>query len=341
MMRRCVIPAVAVCMAVCAVAEAFDTMRSTKKTFSGGRIVKMSPLEISYEKSGISTEVPVNEIVMVIYDDEPTSLNIARIAVTNGRYEDALAALEKINLDDVERLEIKQDVAFYKAFCAAKLAMAGEGDIATAGRQMATFVNECKGNYHWLEANEVVGDLLVATRKYAAAETYYGTIGKAPWPDYKMRAGVAIGRALLAQGKPEEATKYFESVLGMQAEGELANFQRMSAMLGKARCLAEAKQYDEAIKLVQDIIAKADGEEVELHARAYNTLGTALKKAGKTKEALLAFLHVDVLYFSIPDAHAEALANLAELWNELHETERATRAQQTLKERYKNSPWTQ
>ena len=283
--------------------------------------------------------MPVNEIVSVIYDDEPSSLQITRIAVANGRFEDALAALDKIKLDEVERPEIKQDIAFYKALCAARLALGGSGDIMAAGKLMVGFVNNAQGSYHWLQANEVVGDLLVAAGKFSAAQTYYTTVGKAPWPDYKMRAGVAVGRALLAQDKPTEALKYFEGVIGMEGKNELADFQKMAATLGKARCLAASNKHDEAIKMVQSIIAKADPEEVELLARAYNTLGGALKAAGRTKEALLAFLHVDVLYFSIPDAHAEALANLAELWNAVHKTERATRARRVLEQRYKNSPW--
>ena len=327
------------CLAVCASGWAFDTVKTTKSTLSGGQVVKMSPLEVSYERSGVSKEVPVNEITSIIYDNEPSSLQIARIAVANGRYEDALTAIGKINLEEVERTEIKQDVAFYKALCDARLALGGSGDVKAAGKEMLDFVNDAKGSYHWIEANEVVGDLLVAAGNYPVAQTYYTTVGKAPWPDYKMRAGVAVGRALLAQKKPEEALKFFESVMAMQGAGELADFQKMAATLGKARCLAASGKGDEAIKMVQDIIAKASPEETELLARAYNTLGGALKGAGKTKEAILAFLHVDVLYFSIPDAHAEALANLAELWNTVHKTERATRARRVLEERYKNSPW--
>ena len=91
--------------------------------------------------------------------------------------------------------------------------------------------------------------------------------------------------------------------------------------------------------MVEGILAKADPENVELHARAYNTLGNAWKKAGRDKEALLAFLHVDVLYFAVPEAHAEALANLSELWTKMHKTRRAARARNILDERYKNSRW--
>jgi hypothetical protein len=78
---------------------------------------------------------------------------------------------------------------------------------------------------------------------------------------------------------------------------------------------------------------------VPLMARAYNVLGLAHRQAGRTKEALLAFLHTDVLYSSQPDTHAEALANLVDLWEQVHKTERANAARKTLEEQYKDSPW--
>ncbi len=91
--------------------------------------------------------------------------------------------------------------------------------------------------------------------------------------------------------------------------------------------------------MVADVLKSADSEDTPLLAQAYNVLGAAQRQAGRTQAALLAFLHVDVLYASLPDAHAEALANLAELWEQVHKTERANRARKTLEEQYPDSPW--
>lgn len=338
--RRVILTAV-VWATACTAAWALDAVKTAAKTFSG-KVTKVTKLEVTVEKQGVPDGIPVNAITTVLYDDEPTTVKTARTAVLNGRYKEALDMLGKVDLKEVDRVEVKQDVAFYKALCAARLALGGSGDVRKAGGQMYNFRKNNPDSYHYLDACEVLGDLFVAVKEYAQAQAAYSEIGKAPWPDYKMRSGVAEGRALLAQGKTAEAVEKFNSVLGGEftdTQGELAEFQRMAAKLGLARCLAKEKKYDEAIKQVTDIIAKADPEEVELHARAYNTLGTALKAAGRTKEALLAFLHVDVLYFAVPDAHAEALANLAELWNAAHKPERASAAQRTLQERYRNSPW--
>jgi hypothetical protein len=56
---------------------------------------------------------------------------------------------------------------------------------------------------------------------------------------------------------------------------------------------------------------------------------------------LLAYLHVDVLYFNSPKEHIEALENLIELWEEAQHPERAERETQRLEERYNRSPRSQ
>jgi TolA-binding protein len=109
--------------------------------------------------------------------------------------------------------------------------------------------------------------------------------------------------------------------------------------MGKAVSLAETGGVDEAVGIIEKVIHDADPQEKELHARAYNSLGACYEKAGKTKEALLAFLHVDVLYNTVPEAHAEALSHLATLWKAIGQDERARESRQTLSERYGGSRW--
>jgi len=340
MNRRGVILAAAAWLAAGAVGRALDTIKTTTDRVPlPGEIKLMTPLEVELKTPSLTKKVAVNEIVYISYDGEPAGLKTVRTALLAGRYEDVLASLEKVTAEAQNRPEIKQDIEFYTALCRAELALGGSGDVIAAGRLMAAFVNTHKGSYHWLKANEVVGDLLVANGQHDQAEKYYAELGKAPWPDYRMRAGVAVGRARLAQKKTAEALEAFEGVLKIDATGELTQLQRLAATVGKARCQTDNKQYDEAIKTLNDVIAKVDPEQVELNARAYNALGTALKDAGRVKEALLAFLHVDVLYFTVPEQHAEALANLAGLWEKARKPERADRARRMLEERYKNSPW--
>jgi tetratricopeptide (TPR) repeat protein len=340
MNRRCLILTLVLSFVLGGVGQAFDTIKTTGRKLSG-HIKGMDSTKIDFEQGasgGLVQEVPVNEVLTVYYEAEPAELTAAKNHVLAGRYSEALAALERIKEEPVRR-EMQQDIAFYKASCSAKLALGGSLKITDAGRMMRAFADANPKSYHYFEASETVGDLLVALGQYAQAAEYYARLDGAPWPDYKMRAGVAAGRALLSQGKAREAAAAFDKVRTIEADGDPAQAQRTAASLGKASALVALKKPDEAVKIVEDILQKGDPEDAPLMARAYNVLGTAQRAAGRTKEALLAFLHVDILYSSVPDAHAEALANLAQLWEQVHKTDRATRARQALEEQYKDSPW--
>ncbi len=332
------IAATAACLAVAGAGRA-DSVKTMKSTIPG-QITEITPEKVVLRTISDETkEIPVNEVQTIFFDTDPTELRTAKTYVISTRYAEALAALERIKDDASGRPENLQDIQFYKALCAAKLSLAGSGKIADAGRMMKAFADANTKSYHYYEASETVGDLLVAIREYALAAEYYARLEKAPWPDYKMRAGVAAGRALLAQGKINEAQSAFDRVIATEAPGDLAESQRYAARLGKASGLVASNRSDDAIRMVNDVLKSADPEDVALMARAYNVLGTAHRQAGRAKEALLAFLHVDVLYPSQPDAHAEALFHLSELWEQMHKGERANAARKTLEADYKDSPW--
>ncbi|MBI3837635.1 MAG: tetratricopeptide repeat protein [Planctomycetia bacterium] len=306
-----------------------------------GEITEISPTEIVVKLGATPKRFAVNVVDSVAFDAEPNDLAQARIAVRAGRYDDAVAMLAKIDVDEIKRAEIVQDIEFFKALAAARLALAGSGSKADAGRQLLAFEKAHGASFHYFEACEALGDLLAGLNKFDQAESYYAKLATAPWPDYKMRAGVLRGRALVGQKQYDLAAKQFDDVLAIDASGKDADRQKLGASLGKASALAAAGKTDEAIKSVEAIIAKADAENLELHARAYNILGNCYKAANKKKEALLAFLHVDLLYSRFPEQHAEALANLATLWSDVDKADRATQARNLLKEKYPNSTWAQ
>jgi len=318
---------------------AADKLKVIDGKQSIGKLAENTPTELMIELGATKKRFAVNEVEMVTFDAEPSELTQARNAVRAGRHQDALTLLDKIAVGSINRDEIVQDVEFYKALAAARLALAGSGSKADAGKKLLAFEKAHKTSFHYFETCEVLGDLLAALGKFDQAETYYVKLASAPWPDYKMRAGVLAGRVLLGQKENARALARFEEVLATEATGKEADRQKLAATLGKAAAEVGGGESDEAIKAVEAIIAKADPENVELHARAYNILGNAYRAAGKKKEALLAFLHVDLLYSKFPEQHAEALGNLATLWTEVDKADRAAQARSVLKEKYPDSTW--
>ena len=318
-----------------------DRVRMTRGSESG-EIIAMTPLEVTLSKGAASTRrIPVHEITSVLFKDEPSALTQARINAQNGGYINALETLEKINLAEIKRDFIKQDIEFYKALSAAKLALGGSGTLGDAGRRLNEFVRTYPQNFHRLEAVEVVGDLLVATGNYAAAQRQYEELVKTPWPDYQVRAHILLGRAFQAQDKHAEAIKEFDTALALVGSDAANKSPQLTATLGKAVSLVETGKVDEGVRMVEEVIRDGDPEDQELHARAHNTLGSCYRLAGKTQDALLAYLYVDVLCSNVPEAHAEALHYLVPLWEETGQEARAREARQLLRDRYGGSRWAQ
>jgi tetratricopeptide (TPR) repeat protein len=279
----------------------------------------------------------VNEIRSVVFDEEPAELSQARLNAKNGGYANAQERLQQIDRDSIKRDLIRDDVEFYQVYVDGKLALTGTGEIAGAGRRLNDFVRSHPQSFHYFDAVELMGDLLMVAGKFPAAEKQYAELSNAPWPEYKTRAGMLLGRSLQAQDKHAEAIAQFDSALA--ATGAVDNDATRSATLGKAVSLAETGRLDEAVGMIEEVIQHTDPEQRELQARAYNALGNSYQRAGRTKDALLAYLHVDVLYSTVPEAHAEALAALVPLWEAVGQASRAREARETLQQRYANSRW--
>ncbi|HLA83773.1 MAG TPA: tetratricopeptide repeat protein [Thermoguttaceae bacterium] len=332
------------CLCAADAAVAIDRVRKIDKETIFGDIASITPREVVIVDRANRVTVPVGQIKAVVFDAEPEPLGRARSEITQGRYEDAQRTLGEIDASKITRPMIAADVEFFKAFAAAQLALRGKGEIREAGRQMWRFVTAHPDSYHWFEANRLAGDLLVANRQYAPAVPCYDALAQAPWFAARLAAAVGKGRALLADGRTDLARASFQSALNLSPtspneKDPEADRQKKLAQLGVARCLLADGKKDEAEKLVREVIDQSNPEDVALGGEAYNALGAVLRKAGKPYDALLAFLHTDILYFADPQQHAEALANLVELWHEVHKTDRAIQAQETLQARYPNSPW--
>ncbi|MBL9093606.1 MAG: tetratricopeptide repeat protein [Planctomycetaceae bacterium] len=338
--------ALVACLGLVGDASAIDAVRKVGNQRVSGTVKSVGATEVMVDAQGTPTKVPVNEIESIQFDGEPSEMNLVRSAMKSGSYQSALTQLKKINPTTVTRKEVKQDYEFYAALAQAKLALLGSGRVDEAGTAIFNFVTNNKDSYHYYQAVETMGDLLVGLNKVDDALKYYSELEATPFDDLKMRAGVARGKALMQQQKFPEAQAAFEAVLKlpfnpMTQKGTPAESQRFAAVLGRTQCQASTQQYDEAIKELEgNVIANLNPEESELQAKAYVTLGNCYnaKPDGK-KAALLAFLHVDVLYASVPDAHAEALWNLSNLWNDLGKNERGQECLNRLNRLYPGSPW--
>jgi len=321
--------------------QAVDQVYLAKGAPSRGRIPEtgISRDQVTLEAGGGTRQFAVNEIVRITFAEEPNELNAARTAALKKDYSHAAQELKKLDPAKIERAVTKQEVEYLRALSQAKLAMTEGGDKNAAVTAMLNFVKGAPQSFHFYDAAETLGDLSMALGKFADAAKYYTPIASAPWPEYQLKANSAIGRALVGDKQYDQALSKFEAVIGGDATGGEATRQKLLATVGKAVCLAETGKAEEAVTLLQDIISKNDPQDAQLFARTYNALGRSYLKLSKPKDALLAYLHTEILFAGEAEAHAEALYHLSKLWGDINKSDRAVTARTTLRERYAGSIW--
>lgn len=305
-----------------------------------GAIRGTTQTQVAIEARGNNQVINVNEIRLIAFADEPAELRQGRAKASNGKYAEGLDDLKRVNPAALEREIMKRDLQFYLALCEGELALSAGGDKAKAATTMLAFVRAAPKSFHFFDAARLLGDLAAGQNDYAGAAKYYGAIAaNAPWPEYKMSASLSEARALLAQGSYPQAQQKFESVMGQQSDTPEAKRQKLLAQVGKGQCLAHTGSPQEGIALIEQVIADNEPADGELFGRAYNAHGDCLLKAGRKKDALMAYLHVDVLFYSDPNIHAEALYHLSKLWGEVERPDRAAAAKNLLQQRYAGSVW--
>ncbi|GIW95134.1 MAG: hypothetical protein KatS3mg110_3175 [Pirellulaceae bacterium] len=316
-----------------------DTVVPHTGPSSVGKIIAITATHVEIDVRGATKRYAANEIERISFGDEPADLRTGRTRVLDGQYEEATAILGRIAPESISNTWIRQELEFYRAMALARAALRGAADKTAAARAAVEFVANNAESFHYFDAVQLVGELAFAMGRYDVAVDYYGRLAQAPWPDYQLRAKVMLARAYQAQGKYAEALQKYDEVLQAPADSAATAREQLLAQLGKAVCLAEQGRADEGQSIVEVIIRDNDPQDVELFARAYNALGLCHLKAGRTKDALLAFLHVDLLFASQSDAHAEALYYLSDLWSQVGRSDRAAEARSLLKSRYAGSVW--
>ncbi|MDG2382933.1 MAG: hypothetical protein P8N76_14790 [Pirellulaceae bacterium] len=325
--------------------SAQDTVTLNRRTRRGskvlGNIKTANRNEVIVETSGSERTIPVNEIDRIGLAGEPAPLRQGRASIHSGQYEQALKSLDDVRIPSGASDILKQEAAFYRASAMANLALRGTGSPNNAISLLLAFVKNktTRNSYHFYETVELLGDLALMIGSYDKANLYYKQLAKAPWPEYKLKSAVLEGAALRAEGKFNDAVTKFDQALSAQIDDPESMRQQTFAQIGKAASIAELGKTDEAIQTLEDVVAKNDAADAQLFAQAYLAQGAAYRKANRPLDAVLAYLHVDLMFFNQRDAHAEALFYLSELWPKVNSPDRGVQARSLLKSRYGSTGW--
>jgi tetratricopeptide (TPR) repeat protein len=169
-------------------------------------------------------------------------------------------------------------------------------------------------------ATQLLAALCVRDGQVDAAKAAYESFAATPRlaPHIVQDCQLAVVRILVQAKRYDAADAKLQEFLRSSPED---GTNRVRAQLLAAECQAAQGHVDDATKAVESLI---DGlADSELKAQAYNTLGDCYRAANRAREAMWAYLWVDVIYHSDRQEHARALYHLIKLFDEFKDEKRA------------------
>lgn len=344
-MYRSILTATALLTALIAAqpASAIDevTRKSTEKT-SKGTVKSITKEVVSMEDSvGKAFEVPANDIVGIKYTSEPPDVNLGRGKASAGNFAGALEDFAKGAAAAGSDDNVKAEIEYLVAYTVARRAL--EQDSSTLGEaasKLTAFGSNHPNSYQFYNAKLLLGQVQLAQEAYAEAAGTFGTLEAAPWADYQMAAKNNKAKLALRQGQLPQALSAYEAVLALPADSPGEVSRRNEALLGKAAVQLQQNNSTEALTSVNEAIAAADPEDSAVQAEAWILKGDCLRAAGETKKAILAYLHVPVLFEKEKVHLPRALYHLAELWPTVDQVDRGLAARQELENSFPDNEWT-
>ncbi len=311
-----------------------DRLFDTAGANVSGTVSETSRDGVQLKKGTSTQEFASGDILKISYQGDPAALAKAREFAIDGQYEEALSELKNVNVDAIQRDVIKADYAFYLVLCQSELALSGKGDKKAAAGATFQFASQYRDSWHFYEAMKLLGDLALALNDHANALKYYKLLAAAPSSDTKIESVYLTGLAHLKSGDSDAATADFDKVIALQPQSSAAVRLQTLCTAGKAVALARSGKGGEGLKMVADLITNLNPTDTEMAARIYNAQGASYEANGDIEGAIMAYLHTHLMFATQPDAHAEALKKLVELWPQVGKPERAAEARQELQQRY-------
>ncbi|MBY0398017.1 MAG: tetratricopeptide repeat protein [Thermoleophilia bacterium] len=299
-----------------------------------GQIQSETAAEVVVKLGANSTTIPTDQIASVRYDGQPPSFALAETREAAGQLAEAAELYKKAAGEAASRPLLAQSATFKQAEAIADLALSDPARQAEATTLLEAFLRANPNSRNAPTALEALARLKLQKGDYAGAEKTVADLAKLPRGG--ERSAVLRARILSKRGEHAKAVAELDAIIKAAPEGSA---RAREAKLARAESLAGEKKFAEAEAEARSVIAALPPEDAPGQSAAYNTLGDCLRAAGKPKDALLAFLHTDLLYAKDKEQHPRALAQIAKLWRELRQDDRAREAEDRLKKDYPRSPW--
>jgi hypothetical protein len=262
-----------------------------------------------------SRTIPAADIADIVYDVAAIKLDYPRATAAENRG----AAEAGPMFETMLRMPAVQNNKGLKTFLEYKVAMlaATRADESRDQHQkalaaLARFKGDHPDSWEMVPVTRTIARLALEQNPpdYDAARKAYQDLAAAPGapPEIKLESDLQAIDVLLLAGKTDEARQKAASLPSADARTKVYQ-------IGCQTGPDAAKQLEEMIDKTSDRVLKAS---------AYNMLGDVYRRdAKKKKDALYAYLWVDVVYNDDPAEVAKADARLASLFGEFKDEDRA------------------
>jgi tetratricopeptide (TPR) repeat protein len=302
-------------------------------------IKQTTPQGIQYEINDQSQEINILNIKGVKFANEPSEFARARNRIQSGQFDDALTELQKVNSSSLNDLA-KAEFAYLNARAEAmKATRDGTLPLRDAATSVNKFLQTHPNSFHFYEMSELFGWMAFHSGEFAAAERSFQTLASSDIPPIALAGELGLARGAIEQSNWDAANTKLDAIVASAANDDRSAETKLIAKALSARVMAEKGAVAPAIAQLEEMIKSESDDRTRVFAHLYNSLGYCHLKADDTKNAVMAFLHTDLLYANEADAHAEALYYLGQLWAKINETDRSNRAKQALAQQYRNSLW--
>ncbi len=342
--RRSVAGGVAavVVIVACATASADDLVSlipgTTFKQAIGGRvrgqIQSESPSEVVVQLGATTTNVPTDQIQSIRYDSQSPQYALAEARESSGQLAEAAELFKKAAAESAGKPFALQLALYREADILTDMALVEPERVKEAKDKLTRFIQAYPASRHIAAVRECLARVQLQSGDYTGALATIAELSRLPRG--AERATVLRTAVLAKQGKHEQAIGELEKLIAAAPKNSA---RRRAALLAKAESLAGLKRFSEAETLLREVIQANPPEDALSQAAAYNTLGDCLRAANRPKDALIAYLHTDLLYGKDKVEHPRALHNIVEIFRQLKQDGRADEFAQRLKQEYPRSPW--
>jgi tetratricopeptide (TPR) repeat protein len=299
-----------------------------------GQVQSESASEVVVQLGGTTIKVPTELIQSIRYDGQSGSFALGEARESSGQLAEAAEFFKKAASESAGKPYPQQAALFREAEALTDLAAVEPDRVKDAKDALTKFVRQYPSSRHTLGARACLARIQLASGDFPAAESAIAELARLP--KGAERAAVLRTKLLARQNKHQEAIAELDKLIATSPKGS----ERLrAAQLAKAESLAAMKDFAKAEALLREVIKATPPEDAAGQAPAYNTLGDCLRAANRPKDALLAYLHTDLLYSKDKEEHPRALHQISVLFRKLKLDGRADEFAQRLKTEYPHSRW--